>query len=429
MRTSGLRFPRRTRAGALAALIAFAGACERSDAHVTAPKGAEAFARYVAIGTGLSAGAQSGGVVYESQLQAWPALLARAAGAGFTTPLLRTPGCSPPLIAPLQLARLLSGASATAGDSSCAGRLDTLTPPLNSLALPGATAWSALNLTPRGVAAAPAKYDVLDRSRYPLVLGATQSQVTAMLIERPTLVSVELGLGEVLGAATSGLVVTTASYTQAAAFTFVPVAIFAPVYAAIADSVKRSGARAVLLAVPRASRLYALRAGAELWAERAALATFGVTVAADCNASPNFVFTAALVPALAARAQAMLAPQPLSCADVSGAADHVLTPADVLTLDTAVDQMNQQIRALAEQNGWAFADVDAVFAGFVSASARPPYRASDELTSVRPYGPYLSLDGIHPSVAGQLAIASAVARALDARYGFAIAERLPSGVR
>ena len=54
--------------------------CEGSASHVDGPKGASAFDNFVVIGTGLSMGAQSGGVLYESQIEAWPALLAHAAG-------------------------------------------------------------------------------------------------------------------------------------------------------------------------------------------------------------------------------------------------------------------------------------------------------------------------------------------------------------
>src|SRR5690348_8709398 len=90
----------------MVALAAAIAACEGSDSHVDGPRGASAFTNYMALGTGLSMGVQSGGVVYESQLQAWPALLAHAAGAGihfvvsdtlvnevvsFRLPLFRTP--------------------------------------------------------------------------------------------------------------------------------------------------------------------------------------------------------------------------------------------------------------------------------------------------------------------------------------------------
>ena len=38
------------------------------------------------------------------------------------------------------------------------------------------------------------------------------------------------------------------------------------------------------------------------------------------------------------------------------------------------------------------------------------------MTSGTPYGPYVSLDGLHPSAAGQTVIADAAARALNATF-------------
>jgi hypothetical protein len=233
MRTQSRNQPHRlSRALSATAALLLLAACEGSGAHVVGPAGRETFNMYVAIGTGLSMGAQSGGVLYNSQVEAWPALLAHQAGASITTPLLRAPGCTPPLIAPLQFGTFLSGASSAARDTSCAGTLGAITPPANNVGLIGATADRALNLTPKIIAATPASYDIGDRSRYPIVLGNTQSQVTAMLVESPSFVSVELGFAEVLGAATSGLVVPATAYGQpAGTYSYIPASVFSPVYA------------------------------------------------------------------------------------------------------------------------------------------------------------------------------------------------------
>jgi hypothetical protein len=418
-----MRSPSRTRptwlVAATAALVACSlVSCEGSHAHVDGPKGVGALANFVSIGTGLSMGAQSGGIVYESQVESWPAQLAHAAGANFRMPLLRAPGCQPPLIAPLQLGVYLSGVSVTVIDSSCAGGFDTLTPPANSLALSGASAWAALNLTPKIVLNSVIPYGAGDRARYPLVLASTQSQVTALRIQGASLVSVELGLTEVLGAATSGLLVPATSYTQTTPYTYVPAAVFAPVFSAIADSVQLTRARVVLLSVPKVSGLYALRPASELWSDRAELATFGINVTADCGTSANFVFTGTLVPSLAAQYAVTGTAQNLSCTDVPGTADAVLTPADIDTLDGVVTQMNAQIQQIAQQNGWAFADLTGVYPPPVS--ARAPYAARNQLTCVYPYDRFVSLDGVFPNATGQAAIASAVAAAIDLKYGFAI---------
>ena len=102
--------------GALA-LLSLA-ACESDSANVTGPKGQEAFARYVAIGTSLTMGVQSDGVAYFTQQGDWTKLLAQQAFASYTQPLIAPPGCFSPLVAPLQFSRRLSGISATANQST-----------------------------------------------------------------------------------------------------------------------------------------------------------------------------------------------------------------------------------------------------------------------------------------------------------------------
>ena len=60
------------------------------------------------------------------------------------------------LVAPLLIGRWLSGTVIATRDSSCAGAASTLTPPMDNLALPGATAYAALQVTPRAIDAAKA---------------------------------------------------------------------------------------------------------------------------------------------------------------------------------------------------------------------------------------------------------------------------------
>jgi hypothetical protein len=397
-----------------------AAACEPGTARVTAPSGSDALARFVVIGGAVAMGVGSDGVVAESQGTSWPALVAADAGVAFRQPLLRTPGCSPPLVGPLIVGRWLSGTATTARDSSCAGAATGEAPPGDNLALAGATAWAALHVTPRSVTSAPAAWSVVDRQRYPLVLGATQSQVTAMLVKAPTFVAVELGLAEVVRAIVSGRVVAATSYTDAAAWTYVPAPLFTTAFDQVADSVAKSGARVVVLTVPRTGALPALRAASAVWSERTTLAGFGVTVQGDCAASPNTLNVGALVPARALRAIATGVAQPLSCADVPGAMDSVLTSADRAALDATIDAMNAHLAQAAAARGWALANLTDAFATIAGSAG--PYDARDQLTCVTPYGYFGSLDGFHPGPAGQRLIADQVARAVNTTYGFALRE-------
>ena len=76
-------------AGALALFVL--AAC--SDDRTTGPAGQAAFTRFVAMGTSLTMGVQSDGVVYFTQQEDWTNLLAHQAMARYTQPLIAPPGC------------------------------------------------------------------------------------------------------------------------------------------------------------------------------------------------------------------------------------------------------------------------------------------------------------------------------------------------
>ena len=402
-------------AGAVA-LLALAGC---SDNRATGPAGQEAFAKYVAIGTSLSMGVQSDGVVYFSQQHDWTKLLTHQAFAQFTQPLVAPPGCFSPLVAPLQFSRRLSGISAAANqttsiaDTTCiAFGSDTL--PTNDVAIDGANTYDALYVTPETASVEGVKR----RRQYRLVLPPKTNQVTAMMRQKPTLVSVELGANEALGAA-SGLLVPKAGYRGAAsAGTFVPNAVWQPVYDALIDSVKKTGAKVLLVGVPRSTGFVSLRTGDELYADRAAFLNFGVIIAADCQGSANAIFVPVKVLNAVGAAQATGTAQTLSCTDTPGAQDNILTPAEIQVLDGVIDGMNTHIQSVAQTNGWAYLDLSTLWPQWVA--TRGVFSIVNLLGCVRPYGQFVSLDGVHPNADGYQQMANAAADALNATYSFAI---------
>src|SRR3982750_24522 len=360
--------------GALA-LVAL-GAC--SEDRTTGPAGQEAFARYVAIGTSLTMGVQSDGVAYFTQQEDWTKLLAHQAFASYSQPLIAAPGCFSPLIAPLQLSRRLSGISA--GANAAASIPDTTCAPFGAYTLPTKT-----------------------------------TQVTAMMHQNPTLVSVELGANEVLGV-TTGLMFPAAAYRTP--YTFVPNSVWQPVYAQVLDSVKKTGAKALLVGVPNVSSIVSFRTGDELWQGRAEFAGFGVAINADCQGNANLIFVPLKVATAVGTAQATGTAFNLSCTDSPGAQDNILTPADVATITSVVTGMNTFIQARASANGWAYMDLNAVLAKAIA--NRGAYSVVKQLTCTRPYGQYISNDGVHPNVQGYQEMANAAAEALNTAYGFAI---------
>jgi hypothetical protein len=264
--------------------------------------------KYVAMGTSLSMGVMSNGVTGADQAQSWPAQLAVLARVPFSQPLIQTPGCQPPLKSPLATLRRVNGESPLVRSSVCAPLVEEIGTPTQNLAISEAITANALGTTPESPS--PASWP-LRGAFYSRVLGAGQTQLTAMLAQQPDLVSVEFGVNEVLGAR-SGLL--------APGLTIVPAAAWRPAYDQLIAGVKTTGAKVLLVGLlSDVANFPSLRRGAELDANRSELAQFGILVSDDCggSASGHFIYVPAKVVGAYAAAQA--AGQPgatLSCADI-----------------------------------------------------------------------------------------------------------------
>lgn len=383
-------------------------------------EGRGVFQRYVAIGTSVSMGWQSDGVLAASQETSWPAQLARLAHRELALPRVAFPGCGAPLTAPLASGLRVSGepAAAPLDARACAPNDPGVTLPAGNLAVAGARTDQALATTPGTADPAWARL-------YARVLPAGASQVTAMEALRPKVVSVELGANEVLGARDGAVV---------PGQTVVPVAAWAPRYREVVERVAAVAKHAVLVGlIADARHLPGFRTGGELWEARATFAPFHVTVGDDCGTAPgrdNVLFVPVRVPQAAAegaaRARAGAPPAVLSCANAPPTGpdgrvvrDYVLSAAEVATLDAQLAAMNALVRAEAERRGFAYFDLDALYAR--AYREREPFSAVRLLTSPLPYGPLVSLDGVHPSAAGAAVLAQAAALALDTRYALGIA--------
>jgi hypothetical protein len=229
---------------------------------------------------------------------------------------------------------------------------------------------------------------------------------------------VEFGVNEVLGAR-SGLL--------APGLTVVPTASWRPTYDQLIAGVKTAGAKVLLVGLLTGVENFpSLRRGAELYEDRAELAEFGVVVSDDCGAggSESYVYVPAKVVGAYAAAKAAKAAQAagrpapaLSCADVPGTQDYVLTAADMAALNVQLGDMNEHVREVAAENGFAFFDLDPLYG---RRGLKAPFGATALLTSDEPYGPYISLDGVHPSAAGHRILAREAAKALNVTYHLAV---------
>jgi hypothetical protein len=421
---------RSIRRGLAAATIAASGAC--SDSIPTAPgasawnaqsafasEGRGTFHRYYAIGTSVSMGWASNGVVAASQRESWPAQLARMAHREMTLPLISGTGCQSPLKAPLATGRRLSNepAAAPAGTLSCAPLEDGVTLPTQNLAIAAALTRDALFTTPETVT------DLSYIQTYSRILPPGHSQITALEASDPKFVSVELGANEVLGAS-NGIAVP--------GITLFPVSIWAPLYTQLVNRVQAVTKEGLLVGlVEDVADFPAFRRGSELWAERFAFqAAFNVSVATDCENSDNLLFVPVRVPTAVATGIAMrnagAGAFTLSCAGAGPTvADYVITPAEAAAINTQLAQMNAHIRNEATRLGFAYAELEALYG---RADLKSPFNVVQLMTSMQPYGQLVSLDGVHPTGEGQRIIAEAAAAAIDARYGYGITTTMIASV-
>jgi len=373
---------------------------DATSASLTAPPTvAEVFARFVALGTSNSMGVQSAGIFAGGQQAAWPAELARRAGVPFSLPLLQDPGCGPPLLPPLASDLVLVGAFGndlvTTVMNTCAPLRSSVTLPANSVAISGADVHDALTATVASKMALSTRVGTL----YSRVLPPGKTQVTAMLDQNPTFVSVELTANEVLPASTGRIEAMT------------PYANWVSDYDQVLAAVKSKGARAVLVGLPtNAAQFPSIRSSREFFNQWPTLLGLGITVSLSCYFSTNQLFIPGYLLTLVSKT-----PTTATCANVPGAADYVLTSSDISAINARIAQMNAHVQAKATENGWAYFNLDPVYG-----LPKPSFNVSNLLFSNQPFGPYVSLDGVHPTAAGQSLLASAAVKAINAKYGLAI---------
>jgi hypothetical protein len=380
-------------------------------------EGRGVFQRYVAMGTSISQGVAGDGVYFLSQESSWPAQLARLGNREITQPYIQSPGCHAPAVAPVGANLRLSGEPIFGNPAllSCAPLVPGVVLPTQNVAINGARVANALFSTPENV------NDPANNGLYSRVLPPGETQVSAMESQNPKLVSVEFGSNEFFGASFGVALV------GAPPLPILPPATFAAQYHGLLDRIDAAGVKHVLLVGLPTNPLSgaAFRLGSEFAANAPVmLAGFNVAVQPDCatTSALNLIFVPlklgpTLLAGLAARA-ANLPPVPFTCVGAGPTTpDFVLTPAEQAIVLGVVTQMNATIQSEATARGYAFVSLDALYA---NPAARPPLNVATVFTSAQPFGPLLSLDGVHPNAAGQALIAEAAARALDQRYGLGI---------
>lgn len=371
--------------------------------------------RYVAMGNSITAGLQSGGINDSTQQRSYAVLFAEAAGAPFFVPSLAMPGCPPPLVnnipAPgeTQPARVGGG-----GPTTCALRVDEHLPYVSNVAVPSATSFAPLNnnLPESG-----------SNALTTFILGG-RTQVEAMQAADPTFVSLWIGNNDVLGAVTN-------SADPGNEALVVPVAAFEANYGAILDAIEETGAEAALIgvmdvsAIPYASLgviYFCLKNGGcppPLPPQHPTIAMIPFTVAASCApAIAGGVGETSLIPWTVGIARIGAAAQgtPTSL-DCAADTDAILAE-EVATIETAVAGYNAYISQQAQQRGWAYFDPNGPFQALKAQGLIPPFPDITDLATGGPisFGPYISLDGLHPSTLAHQTVADSLAAVVNRTY-------------
>ena len=192
------------------------------------------FSRFIAIGTSISAGLQSAGINDSTQQRSFQVLVAQQAGAAFYRPSLNLPGCPAPFVNNVSQARV-GGASATA----CSLRQTPIPYQVDNLAVPGLTTPDLFT----NVGSPTSTYERLQV----FFLGG-QTPWNAVKAAQPTLLSIEIGSSDVIGAVAS-------LPDPGDPDSITPYPVFAENYTKFADSVVTLGTKVVAFTIPDVTQI------------------------------------------------------------------------------------------------------------------------------------------------------------------------------
>jgi lysophospholipase L1-like esterase len=351
------------------------------------------FTRFVALGDSLTQGNTNGGVVQGVQVNSFPALIARQAGVtGFEQPLITPPG----------IPALLT--------------VQNLRPPV-IVPRPGVGAPANLNLPRPYNNLAVSGFDVRDvvvtRTGNPLIdltlrgLGTALEQAAAL---QPTFVSLWLGNNDVLGAATSGIVIDGVTLT--------PVAQFETDLRAIVNTFRAMNAGILLATIPDVTAIPFVTTIPAVVVNpttgQPVLGPNGQPIPLIGPAGPlNPAADRVLLSASAELAQGRGLPPALGgTGPLSDSA--VLSAGEIAVVGARVTAFNNVIRAVAAEAGAALWDANAFFQGVVQNGF--PVGGID-LTPAFLTGGVFGYDGVHPTPLGYAIAANEMIRVLNQHFG------------
>lgn len=389
-------------------LLVTAASCTDKTADVLGPPTApvnDLFKNYVSIGNSITAGWQSDGINDSTQKQSYAYLLAQQMQTRFAYPSFAKPGCTPPIANWVTGKRIDSLAPVPGG---CALRDPTKnTDILNNVAVAGTY---AVDLTSQTAYTAPS-------GLFTLALGGL-SQIQRALLADPTFVTVWVGNNEILGPASTGLLVATPGVPGSG---LPSKTTWIPQYAAAVNQLKAGAPNlkgGVLIGVvdvvnvPRFFPADTLGTNATFKGQFDQL-TGKTNTIIGCGASGYLISTEII-----SRIRSGAVPAVVSCAKNQPQPPlgdiFMIDPTEKATLSSTVVDYNTYIKAKADSLGFAYFDPNLALAQLRAAKLVPVLPSL--LSTNKPFGDYISLDGAHPAQLAHKLLANALIDVINAKY-------------
>lgn len=364
------------------------------------------FTRFVGVGDSLTAGFKDGALFAEGQSGAFYVHVAESMNTQIVMPLIASPGIPTPNPQTgsgrlIQIPGTCQVGAFTLATGVTTGRLDP-TAAATDVAIPGQNLDEALNskwaIDPANI---PGTLDTAEDFvlGFPYVLApppfnTPRSQVETAVGLQPTFLSVWLGSNDALAAALAATV-----NDQ----TLTPVSDFNARADQIFAALASTGAEGVVLNVPDVTVIAHLFSSADLQALTGLDAAqvnllFGVS-------RTSFVPLSALPTIQAIAGGQATGPLP---------ANLILTKKEIKKIRKNIKKYNKKLETLANANGWAYVDVNAILNDYDKNGVVVP--GVGTLTTAY-LGGIFSLDGIHPTATGHALVAGTVVDAINAKYG------------
>jgi phospholipase/lecithinase/hemolysin len=375
----------RVLSGALTlALLLVAGAASAVDT------GSADFSRYVSFGDSLTAGFNSGSLVRTFQVHSYPSLInlqATGQTTGFEQPLVNDPGI--PNILELRSLVPFPIITPKPGTGTPANLL--LPRPYNNMAVPGAKVHDVVATKFGGL------HDLVLRNSPAAPPEQTFTQLQEGLSLRPTFATLWIGNNDVLGAATSGIVVEGVTLT--------PVPQFEAEYRAIVNAIAASGAKLALANIADVTSIPFVTTVPRF-------VTIPQTGQQVTLIGPNGPLQAGdfvLLTASAAIAQGQGIPGGPPLTD-----NQVLSASEVATIQARIQAYNSIISAVANEKGAALVDENA---RLKELATRGVSVGGITYSSAFLTGGVFSYDGVHPTAAGYALVANDFIAAINDKFG------------